>query len=149
MATTKDGRRSHRGAVLFTFTALALTQWLQVASAQDENEQSPDQAICLKMIEEMAEQVQQYCEARNLKTLQCLKFVGTHGTVSNETLEQQLIEHLKKRGIEVQKSDSTRLRGRIASQRTGTTSILLVQCTLSDISGAELQTFRLRQVVSG
>lgn len=148
MATTSDGRQRQRSAALCACFALMITV-VPLAASAEEAEQPSDQAVCVRMIEEMAVQVHEYCHSRNVRTLQCLKFVGTHGSVSNEALEQRLIESLKKLGIEVQKSDSTRLRGELVSQRAGSTSILLVQCTLTDISGAELQTFRLRQVVNG
>lgn len=128
--------------------ALAATQPFQFASAEDEAVESSDEAVCSKMIDEMANEIHKYCKARNLNTLQYLQFLGAHGTVSNEALEKQLFESLTKRGIEIQKLDSTRLRGKIASQASGESSILLVQCTLTDANGSELRTFRLRQVIA-
>ncbi|MBX3437253.1 MAG: hypothetical protein KF861_07180 [Planctomycetaceae bacterium] len=149
MTTINDGRRRDRGVWIIAALALAAVQLLQNAAPAQDGDILSDEAICVKMIEQMADQIQTYCIAHNLKTLQYLKFVGNHGTVSNETLEQRLIDSLKKRGIDLLQLDSTRLRGRLVSQKSGAQSVLLVQCTLTDISGAELQTFRLRQVVNG
>jgi len=146
MATTNDGRRRGRTVLIAGLLSLATTQLLNHASA-DDDETSSDKAVCRKMLNEMADEIQKYCEARNLNTLQYLQFLGTHGDMSNDALEDELIDSLTTRGIKIQPVDSTRLKGRIMSQASGDRSVLLVQCTLTDPSGAELRTFRLRQVV--
>ncbi len=147
MATTNDGRERFRGVLIAGLSSLAVAVTYQNASAQDDEVATSDEVVCRKMIENMADSISRYCTAQNLNSLQYLTFRGAHGTVSNKTLEQQLLGSLKERGITLLEVDSTRLKGRIASQQQGTTSVVLMQCSLSDISGTELQTFRVREVL--
>lgn len=147
MTMTNDGRRRGPTLLIAGLLALTTTQLLKNASADDE-QSSSSRAVCLKMINEMADEIQKYCKGRNVRTLQYLQFLGAHGDMSNDALEDELIASLRKRGIQIQDLDNTRLKGRITSQSSGSKSVLLVQCTLVDANGAELQTFRLREVVS-
>ncbi len=123
---------------------LAVAVPCENALTQDDDA-ATDETVCRKMIENMADRISRYCTAQNLNSLQYLKLRGALGTVSNKTLERQLLDSLKERGITLLDVDSTRLKGHIASQRQGATSVLLLQCTLSDSNGTDLQTFRVRE----
>ena len=100
-----------------------------------------------KLIDDIAKQMEKFCKAKSVSTVQVVGFKGSIGTQSEADVKRQWLDTLKEHGIGMREVDSTRLSGCLMTQVSGDDSLVLLTCTLTDNRGAEICTFRVRKVI--
>ncbi len=148
MVTLKQVGDDIRGIFATTLVALAMAGMASPVEAQETPDESSDQALSNKLIDDVAGQIEKFCKARKVNTLQVIDFRGTVGSRATADVKRDWLDSLKERGIAMRDVDSTRISGRIVTQQSGDVEIILLKCTLSDSRGAEIRTFRVRRVVT-
>ncbi len=137
-----------RHVLAATLAAAAICGSVPLVHGQDPAEVSSDQAVSKTLIDEATAQIETFCKARNMLTLQVVDFRGTVGARESTEVKREWLDSLKERGISMRDVDSTRISGCIETQASGDTSIIVLKCTLSDSRGGEIRTFRVRRVIA-
>ncbi|MCA9026247.1 MAG: hypothetical protein KDA86_13655 [Planctomycetaceae bacterium] len=148
MLTTKQMGVCIRGVLYAGLLMLLMVETSSVVHAQDASGESTDESLSKELMDEVAGQIEKFCKAHKVTTLQVVDFQGTVGARATAEVKQDWLDSLKECGISVRATDSTHISGRIQSQQAGDTEIILLMCTLSDSRGADIRTFRVRKVVS-
>lgn len=147
MATgIQDGLRK-RLFIALTCVTITLTGTASAVRAEDDPKTADDQAISKKLIDDIAKQMEKFCKAKSVSTVQVVGFKGSIGTQSEADVKRQWLDTLKEHGIGMREVDSTRLSGCLMTQVSGDDSLVLLTCTLTDNRGAEICTFRVRKVI--
>ncbi len=148
MATRSQVGNPFRDIFAVSVVALLIAGMASSTQAQETPGESPDQALSKMLIDDVAGQIEKFCKARKVRTLQVGDFRGTVGARANADVKRDWLDSLKERGIAMRDIDSTLISGRIVTQQSGDVEIILLKCTLSDSRGAEIRTFRVRKVVT-
>lgn len=147
LATTQTVRHI-RSAFSLVLLSLTILQTTPQSYAQEGSGESSDEMLSKSMMGEVAGQVEKFCKAHRVTTLQLVEFRGTVGTRATADVRQDWLDSLRERGISLRDLDSTRISGSIQTQQEGDAEIILLMCTLSDSRGADIRTFRVRKVIS-